>query len=121
MENEEIKEKEEIKENKKVTKKSKGESRSESSNVVARKFSIIVFIIKLIGYSAATIAGLVTAGMIMSTGDEAFIWGLLAGFLVGFVIVVITWLSTLTLEATAENLNLLQDIKNSINETRNND
>lgn len=77
---------------------------SNSSNTVANKFTLVVTIIKVIGYLGAFI----TAIMIMSIGQVGI------GFLSGIVIAIITWFSTLIFEAIAEALNLLQDIKNKL-------
>lgn len=77
---------------------------SDSSNMVANKFTLIVIIIKVIGY----ITAVVTLIAFLIAGEIG------QGFLFGIIIAVITWFSTLAFEAIAEILNLLQDIKNKL-------
>ena len=77
---------------------------SDSSNMVANKFTLIVVIIKVIGY----IGAIVTLIAFLIHGEIG------QGFLFGIIIAVITWFSTLAFEAIAEILNLLQDIKNKL-------
>ncbi len=79
---------------------------SNSSNIVAKKFKLVVKTIKIIGYVGAVIIAI----MFMSIGD---LW-VLTGFLSGIAIAITTWFSTLLFEAIAEGLNLLQDIKNKL-------
>ena len=79
---------------------------SNSSNVVANKFKLVVRAIKIIGYAGAIIIGI----MMMSIDY----FGFLAGLLTGLGIAITTWFSTLLFEAIAEGLNLLQDIKNKL-------
>lgn len=75
---------------------------SNSSNVVAQKFTMIVITTKVIGY----IFSIIVAVILMNTIK---FW---VGLVVGLLIADITWLSTLLFEAIAEIINLLQDIKN---------
>ena len=75
---------------------------SNSSNVVAQKFTMIVITTKVIGY----ILSIIVAVILMNTIK---FW---VGLVVGLLIADITWLSTLLFEAIAEIINLLQDIKN---------
>lgn len=77
---------------------------SNSSNEVANKFLLVVAIVKAIGYVCAIITGL-----IIMTMDKFWL-----GLLVGLLIAVMVWSSTLIFEAIAEGLNLLQDIKNKL-------
>lgn len=77
---------------------------SNSSNTVAKKFILVVTIMKFIGYLGAVIVAIVFMSM-----DEVGI-----GILSGIITTIITWLSTLIFEAIAEALNLLQDIKNKL-------
>ncbi len=77
---------------------------SNSSNIVAQKFAMVVSVTKIIGYILAFIFGLV---MLDVSGDNFFIAILSGGIFALFV-----WFSTLLYEAIAEVLNLLQDIKN---------
>ena len=75
---------------------------SNSSNVVAQKFTMIVITTKVIGY----ILSIIVAVILMNTIK---FW---VGLVVGLLIADITWLSTLLFEAIAEIINLLQDVKN---------
>ena len=84
---------------------------SNSSNVVAGKFELVVLIIKFIGYISALI--IVIAFLIMAISFEKGHLFLI-GIILGIIQAIITWLSTLILEAIAEALNLLQDIKNKL-------
>lgn len=79
---------------------------SNSSNRVASKFTLVVTIVKFIGYIGAIIVAIV-----MMSIDEDMI-GL--GILIGIAVAIATWFSTLFFEAIAEGLNLLQDIKNKL-------
>ena len=73
-------------------------------NPIAKKFNLVVMIVKVIGYFSAFISIIAFASI------REFWWGLLGSI----VIVISTWLSTLLFEAIAEGLNLLQDIKNKL-------
>ena len=75
---------------------------SNSSNVVAQKFTLIVVINKIIGYICSIVIAII---LIIAVN----FW---IGLVFGLLIAVMTWLSTLLLEAIAEIINLLQDIKN---------
>lgn len=70
-------------------------------NPVAKKFNLVVMIMKVLGYFSAFI------GLIIFASMEQFWWGLLWCI----VICIVTWLSTLIFEAIAEALNLLQEIR----------
>ena len=76
----------------------------QEGNIVANKFTLVVTIVKAIGYIVATVMGIMTM-----TSTNAFL-----GLLCGGAIAIATWLSTLIFEAIAEGLNLLQDIKNKL-------
>ena len=80
------------------------EDSSNSSNVVAEKFILVVLIIKILGYLGAIIIGAIYIGNI----------GFGPGLLIGGIIAISVWFSTLIFEAIAEGLNLLQDIKNKM-------
>lgn len=73
-------------------------------NKVANKFNFVVMIVKCIGYLLA-----ITIFICFIQMDK-FLVGL--GWCVGLSFA--TWLSTLIMEAIAEGLNLLQDIKNKL-------
>ena len=73
-------------------------------NKVANKFNFVVMIVKCFGYLSAIIIFICFIQM------DKFLVGL--GCCV--VLCVTTWLSTLIMEAIAEGLNLLQDIKNKL-------
>lgn len=75
---------------------------SNSSNVVAQKFTLIVVINKIIGYICSIVIAII---LIIAVN----FW---IGLVFGLLIAVMTWLSTLLFEAIAEIINLLQDIKN---------
>ncbi len=75
---------------------------SNSSNVVAQKFTIIVISTKVVGYILSIIVAIILMRVVK-------FW---LGLIVGLLIADITWLSTLLFEAIAEIINLLQDIKN---------
>ncbi len=75
---------------------------SNSSNIVAQKFTIIVISTKVVGYILSIIVAIVLMKVVK-------FW---VGLVVGLLIADITWLSTLLFEAIAEIINLLQDIKN---------
>lgn len=72
------------------------------TNTVASKFSLVVSIMKFLGYGA-TIIGFIA---LFSNEEQgfAFICLICGG--------IVTWLSTLFFEAIAEGLQLLEDIKN---------
>lgn len=70
-------------------------------NPVAKKFNLVVMIMKVLGYFSAFI------GLIIFASMEQFGWGVLWCI----VICIVTWLSTLIFEAIAEALNLLQEIR----------
>lgn len=70
-------------------------------NPVAKKFNLVVMIMKVLGYFSAFI------GLIIFASMEQFWWGVLWCI----VICIVTWLSTLIFEAIAEALNLLQEIR----------
>ena len=71
-------------------------------NRIARKFDLVVWIIKFLGYLGGIIS------LIILTSLDDFIIGLV----VCIVTCIVTWLSTLLFEAIAEGLQLLEDIKN---------
>lgn len=71
-------------------------------NKVANKFKIVITVLKFLGYFGAFIT------LITFSSIDKFIIGLC--WCIGICIA--TWLSTLTLEAIAEGLQLLEDIKN---------
>lgn len=75
---------------------------SNSSNVVAQKFTMIVITTKVIGYILSIIVAIILMRVVK-------FW---LGLIVGLLIADVTWLSTLLFEAIAEIINLLQDIKN---------
>lgn len=70
-------------------------------NQVAKKFNLVVMIMKVLGYFSAFV------GLIGFIGMSEFWWGVLWCIVVSIV----TWLSTLIFEAIAEGLNLLQEIR----------
>ena len=72
------------------------------TNKVASKFSLVVNIMKFLGYFA-TIIGFFA---LFSIEEQGF------AFLCLICGVIVTWLSTLFFEAIAEGLQLLEDIKN---------
>lgn len=70
-------------------------------NPVAKKINLVVMVIKVLGYLSAFIV------LINWMSIEELGWGI-----VFFILLCIaTWLSTLILEAIAEGLNLLQEIR----------
>ena len=74
------------------------------TNKVASKFSLVVNIMKFLGYGA-TIIGFI---FLFSSEEQGFAFlSLICG-------AIVTWLSTLFFEAVAEGLQLLQDIKDEI-------
>ena len=73
----------------------------ETFNPVAKKFSLVVIVMKVIGYLSAFI------GLIAWMSLDELGLGCLF-FIVAFIV---TWLSTLIFEAIAEGLNLLQEIR----------
>lgn len=78
--------------------------KNDDYNPVARKFNLVVIIIKILGYFSA-FTSLITFIILKS-----FWFGILS-----FIIICIaTWLSTLIFEAIAEGLNLLENIKNKL-------
>lgn len=77
-------------------------STKKNINKVAKKFNIVIFIIKLLGYFGAFIC-LIAYTQIVNFG---------LGLLVSVIVCIVTWLSTLIFEAIAEGLQLLEDIKN---------
>lgn len=70
-------------------------------NPVAKKFNLVVMIMKVLGYFSAFV------GLIGFICMSEFWWGVLWCIVVSIV----TWLSTLIFEAIAEALNLLQEIR----------
>lgn len=78
--------------------------KQEQENKISAKFNLIVFTIKVIGYIIALFSGLV----IMVNVN---FWG---GLILGLVIAIVVFFSTLIYEALAEIINLLQDIKNKL-------
>ena len=72
------------------------------TNTVASKFSLVVNIMKFLGYGA-TIIGFIA---LFSNEEQGF------AFLCLICGAIVTWLSTLFFEAIAEGLQLLEDIKN---------
>ena len=74
------------------------------TNKVASKFSLLVGIMKFIGYSASFISFIA----LLSSEETGFAFLCLIGG------AIFTWLSTLFFEAVAEGLQLLQDIKDKI-------
>jgi len=76
----------------------KKKTKKEYTNFVAKKFDLVILIIKGLGYSVAVIMALMNA-------FDLGIW-------IGIFVAIATWLSTLILEAVAEGLQLLEDIKN---------
>ena len=81
--------------------KNKSNITKNNCNPVAKKFNLVVMIIKIIGYFSAFISLIVFINLNVGW------WGLLS-----FIVIVIsTWLSTLIFEAIAEGLNLLQEIR----------
>ena len=77
---------------------------NEITNKVASKFSLLVGIMKFIGYSASFISFIA----LLSSEETGFAFLCLIGG------AIFTWLSTLFFEAVAEGLQLLQDIKDKI-------
>lgn len=77
----------------------------EIENPVAQKFSLVVNVIKVIGYVSAIILA-----CYLWSESENFLFG--GG--VGISIAIATWLSILIFEAIAEGLNLLQEIANKL-------
>ena len=77
---------------------------NEITNKVASKFSLLVGIMKFIGYSASFISFIA----LLSSEETGFAFLCLIGG------AIFTWLSTLFFEAVAEGLQLLQDIKDEI-------
>ena len=77
-----------------------------NSNVVARKFTLVVNIIKILGYISAIGIGIYVYDI---EGEEFF-----PGLIAGVVTAASVWISTLLFEAIAEALNLLQDIKDKL-------
>lgn len=78
--------------------------KQKQENEISAKFNLIVFTIKVIGYVIALFAGLT----IMINVN---FWG---GLILGLVIAIVVFFSTLIYEALAEVINLLQDIKNKL-------
>lgn len=70
-------------------------------NPVAKKINLVVMVIKVLGYLLAFIL------LIIFMSIEEFGWGIVLFILQ----CIVTWLSTLILEAIAEGLNLLQEIR----------
>ena len=85
------------------SKKVEYEDASNSSNVIAKKIEIFVMFVKVV----ACILAIINL-VILSSETGKF----LIPLLVSVGIIAVAWISTLMLEAIAEGLNLLQDIKN---------
>jgi hypothetical protein len=73
-------------------------------NRVSKKFNIVIFILKFLGYFGAFI----TLIVLFSLKEYGF------GLLYFVIVSIVTWLSTLILEAISEGLQLLEDIKNKL-------
>ena len=75
------------------------------TNKIASKFSLVVNIMKFLGYVATIISFIA----LFSIEEQGF------AFLCLICGVIVTWLSTLFFEAIAEGLQLLEDIKERLN------
>ena len=82
-----------------------GDQGKKCINKVAAKFNIIISVIKILGYFGAFLCLIIG---ITKTSNYIF------GLWIGAIVSIITWLSTIFLEAIAEGLQLLEDIKNKL-------
>ena len=78
-------------------------------NRVAKKFKIVVTVIKILGYGYAILSTLL---FILASALSNMVLLAVLGIVVGLLIAIGTWLACLMYEAIAEGLQLLQDIKN---------
>ena len=77
-------------------------------NRVAKKFKIVVSVLRILGYGTAIISALLAVLFIFIDLLEAT----LVCLIYAIALAVGTWFACLTYEAIAEGLQLLQDIKN---------
>lgn len=91
-----------VEETKQNTEVRKNSNKNRIYNKVANKFKLVICICKILGYLGAIVT------FILYCKGEKVLMGIVA-FIVWLISI---WLSTLILEAIAEGLQLLEDIKN---------